>query len=70
MDLYQFTKTIFRQIIFKRNICQITDSTIFVRTSIKPESKDLKETYLQSSTKNAQELCNIRKCAKKIKKNI
>ncbi len=47
--------------------CQTADSTDSVRISKGTELKDLKTTWLSSSTKNVLVLHNIRKCAKNIK---
>ncbi len=44
--------------------CQTTDSTDSVRILIESELKDIKTTSSESSTKNAMELRNIKKCAK------
>ncbi len=43
MDVNQFTRTIFQQVIFK---CQTADSTDSVRISIELELKELKITSL------------------------
>ncbi len=61
MDYTNSLRKSFDKLSLNAASCLTADSTIFVCTSLEPELKDL--IFLLSSTKNALNLRNIRKCA-------